>query len=178
MHLSQGCPSGWRQPHRSSCPPFGEPAVSPSCQFLSHGPPGILGRPATVTGPSRDRQHAVRVGDGVLEQPTDGRCYLHADGRSCTAPPLTGGTECFWHDPDKSEEAAEARRVGGLRRRRDKTIAGLYGVAGLGDVGSIRRLLEIATLDTLGLDNSIARSKVLIGAVATSHTGTRSRPGG
>jgi len=41
-------------------------------------------------------------------------------------------------------------------------------VAGLGDIGSVRRVLEIAVLDVLGLDNSLARSKVLIGAAGAA----------
>jgi hypothetical protein len=94
--------------------------------------------------------------------------FRHLDGRRCGAPPLVEGTLCYWHDPGKSEDAAEARRLGGLRRKREKALAGAYEVAGLGDVASIRWVLEIAVLDVLGLDNSIARSKVLIGAVTTA----------
>jgi len=71
---------------------------------------------------------------------------------------------CFWHSPDHSAEAAEARRLGGLRRRREKTLSGAYDFAGLESIESIRRILEIATLDALGLDNSIARARVLIAA--------------
>lgn len=71
---------------------------------------------------------------------------------------------CFWHSPDHSEDAAEARRLGGLRRRREKTVSGAYDFTGLDSVESIRRLLEIATVDALGLDNSIARSRLLIQA--------------
>jgi hypothetical protein len=56
---------------------------------------------------------------------------------------------------------AEARRLGGLRRRREKTVSGAYDFEGLGDVGQIRRLLEIAVLDTLSLENSVARSRTL-----------------
>jgi len=33
---------------------------------------------------------------------------------------------------------------------------------------TLRRVLEIAVLDALGLDNSLARSKVLIGPVAAA----------
>jgi hypothetical protein len=87
--------------------------------------------------------------------------YSHPDGRRCGAPRLKSGTLCYWHDPDTNDEAREASRLGGLRRRREKTIAGAYDVAGLDDVASVRRVLEIAVLDVLGLDNSIARSKVL-----------------
>jgi hypothetical protein len=32
----------------------------------------------------------------------------------------------------------------------------------------VRRVLEIAVLATLGLDNSVARSRVLVGAVAAA----------
>jgi hypothetical protein len=32
-------------------------------------------------------------------------------------------------------------------------------------VAAVRRVLEIAVLDTLGLENSVARSRVLMGAV-------------
>jgi hypothetical protein len=66
---------------------------------------------------------------------------------------------CFWHAPDREEDATEARRLGGLRRRRERTVSGAYDFAGLGSVESIRRILEIATLDALGLENSVARTR-------------------
>jgi hypothetical protein len=72
---------------------------------------------------------------------------------------------CFYHNPETEEEATEARRLGGLRRRREKTLAGAYDIGALDNVGSILRLLEIATFDVIGLDNSIARARVLISAV-------------
>ena len=87
------------------------------------------------------------------------------DGRLCRAWPLRDAPFCFWHAPDREEEAAEARRLGGLRRRREKTVSGAYDFAGLGSIEAIRRILEIATIDALGLDNSIARARVLIAAV-------------
>jgi hypothetical protein len=87
------------------------------------------------------------------------------DGHQCRAWPLRGESFCLWHSPEREEEAAEARRLGGLRRRREKTLAGAYDFAGLGTVESIRRLLEIAAFDALGLENSIARGRVLISAV-------------
>jgi hypothetical protein len=88
--------------------------------------------------------------------------FDHPDGRACGAPPLKGGRFCYWHAPEKSEEATEARRLGGLRRRREKTIASAYDLAGLGSIQSIRRVLEIAGLDTLGLDNSVQRTRALV----------------
>jgi len=91
-----------------------------------------------------------------------------ADGSPCRTWPLSGEAHCLWHSPDKSEEAAEARRLGGLRRWRERTVAGAYDLAGLEDVTAIRRVLEIATLDTLGLDNCVARNRLLLAAVTAA----------
>jgi hypothetical protein len=82
-------------------------------------------------------------------------------GDPCRQAALREGDFCFWHSPDHTEEAAEARRLGGLRRRRKKAVAGAYDLEGLGSVDQVRRLLEIAALDALGLENSIARSRTL-----------------
>ena len=84
------------------------------------------------------------------------------NGRRCLAAPLHDGPFCFWHTPEREEDAAEARRLGGLRRRRERTVSGAYDFAGLGSIESIRRILEIAVLDALGLENSIARARLLI----------------
>ena len=86
-------------------------------------------------------------------------------GDICRQPPLRDETLCFWHSPEHAEEAAEARRLGGLRRRRERTVAGAYEVEGLDTVPSIRRIIEIVTLDALGMDNSIARGRLLIAAM-------------
>ena len=65
------------------------------------------------------------------------------------------------HSPEYAEEIAEARRLGGLRRRREVAVAGAYEFNGLETVAELRRLLQIAALDTLGLENSIARARTL-----------------
>ena len=83
-------------------------------------------------------------------------------GQPCRQPPLSEKQFCFWHEPSNAQEAAEARRLGGLRRRREQTVSGAYDLGGLASVAGIRRLLEIAALDALGLDNSIARARTLI----------------
>ena len=94
-----------------------------------------------------------------------GGCQHHMpDGRRCRAPALRDGTLCFWHDLGNAEEAAEARRLGGLRRGRERTLAVAYDLAGLSSVEAIRRVLEIAIFDVLGLENSVARARVLIAA--------------
>ncbi|MBA3688434.1 MAG: hypothetical protein H0W81_06370 [Chloroflexi bacterium] len=85
-------------------------------------------------------------------------------GRACQAPPGRGSRFCFWHDPDKADDLAEARRLGGIRRKRERTVAAAYDFSGLSTVEAIRRILEIATLDALGLENSIVRARVLISA--------------
>ena len=86
---------------------------------------------------------------------------IKEDGSRCQAAPLQDSDFCLFHSPDHAKEAAEARRLGGLRRRKEKTVAGAYDIEGLDDVAKIRRLLEIAALDTLSLENSVARSRTL-----------------
>lgn len=90
------------------------------------------------------------------------------DGRPCSATPQRGKPLCFWHDPSTAEEAAEARRLGGLRRRREKTVAAAFEFEGLASPEAIRRVLETAAIDALGLDNSVARVRVLIAVSATA----------
>ena len=60
------------------------------------------------------------------------------------------------------------RRLGGLRRKRERTVAGAYELEGLASVPALRRLLEVVAVDTLSLDNGIARSRVLIALVAAA----------
>lgn len=83
------------------------------------------------------------------------------DGSGCGAPPMKDGAFCLMHDPEHAEEAAEARRLGGQRRRRERVVSGAFDFEGLASVASIRRLVEVAVLDTLGLENSIARARAL-----------------
>jgi hypothetical protein len=78
---------------------------------------------------------------------------------------LREGQFCFAHSPDHEAEVADARRLGGLCRRRDRTVSVAYDLAGLGSVADIRRVLEIAVIDALELENSVARTRVLIAAV-------------
>ena len=65
------------------------------------------------------------------------------------------------HSPEYAEEVGEARRLGGLRRRREVAVSGAFDFVGLETVVDIRRLLVVAVLDTLGLENSIARNRTL-----------------
>jgi hypothetical protein len=71
---------------------------------------------------------------------------------------------CFWHNPPSADEAAEARRLGGERRRREKTVVAAYDLAGLDSTEGLLRILEIVMVDTLALENSGQRSRALIAA--------------
>ena len=83
--------------------------------------------------------------------------------------PLHDRPYCFAHDPERAAEAAEARRLGGLRRRKEGTIAVAYDLPGLDSVAGIRRLLDIVVTDGVGMDNGIPRLRVLI-STATAAT--------
>lgn len=87
--------------------------------------------------------------------------FRKQDGEQCRSAAMQDDEFCFWHSPRHAQEAADARRLGGLRRRRETTVAGAYDFEGLGSVEGIRRLLEIAVLDSLGLENSISRARTL-----------------
>ena len=86
------------------------------------------------------------------------------DGQPCRAQALPESDYCLFHDPAHAEEQVESRRLGGIRRRREVLTRGAFALASLHTVEDIRRLLDIATLDTLGLENSIARNRTLIAA--------------
>ena len=94
--------------------------------------------------------------------------FVMPDGRACRAGPQRDRPYCFAHDPERAEEAAEARRLGGLRRRKEGTIAVAYDLPGLDSVAGIRRLLDVVVTDGIGLENGIARLRVLISASAAA----------
>ena len=83
------------------------------------------------------------------------------NGQPCRSPKLKDGDYCLMHSPEHAEDVAEARRLGGLRRRREVAVSGAYDFVGLQSVTDIRRLVEVAVLDTLGLENSISRARTL-----------------
>ncbi|MGO9206592.1 MAG: hypothetical protein ACLQBX_10475, partial [Candidatus Limnocylindrales bacterium] len=96
--------------------------------------------------------------------------FVMPDGGACRAGPQRDRPYCFAHDPERATEAAEARRLGGLRRRKEGTIAVAYDLPGLDSAEGIRRLLDIVVTDGIGLDNGIARLRILISAAATAIT--------
>jgi len=84
------------------------------------------------------------------------------DGQPCQMAPLHDRPYCFAHDPERAAEAAEARRMGGLRRRKEGTIAVAFDLPGLDTVAGIRRLLDIVVTDSGGMENGIARLRVIL----------------
>ena len=93
--------------------------------------------------------------------------FAMVDGRPCRAAPLRAEAFCFWHSPDTTDELAEARRMGGLHRRKKRTLATIYGFTGLRSIPDHQALLETITIETLGLENSIARNRAVAGFIAT-----------
>jgi len=82
-------------------------------------------------------------------------------GEQCQSPPLHDSKYCLMHSPEHAKEVQESRRLGGLRRKREVAVSGAYDFEGLETVSGIRRLIEVAVLDTLGMENSLARSRTL-----------------
>ena len=93
---------------------------------------------------------------------------LKGNGRPCRAPALHAGSACFWHAPESREDAAEARRLGGLRRRREGTVGGAYALEGFRTGADLQRVLELALADTLELENTVPRARALTQLVAVA----------
>jgi hypothetical protein len=66
------------------------------------------------------------------------------------------------HDPEEAEKVAEARRLGGIRRRHEGTLGLTYDVGGLDTVEDIRRLLQIVVVDALSLEIGVGRLRILL----------------
>jgi hypothetical protein len=88
------------------------------------------------------------------------------DGARCGAAPLQDGEFCYMHTPENADAMQEARRVGGLRKRREGTLEVIYEVDGMETVPQLRRVLKIAVMEALGLENNAARIRLLLNAVA------------
>jgi hypothetical protein len=87
--------------------------------------------------------------------------FLKDTGERCRAFAVHDSEYCLWHDPEHAEEVAEGRRLGGLRRRRERTVSAAYDFEGLCTIPQIRRPVEVAMLDVLGLENSLGRARTI-----------------
>ncbi len=91
-----------------------------------------------------------------------------ADGSPCGANPMIDQQFCYSHHPDYKQEAANARRLGGNRRRREKTIEGAYDLNGLRSAADIQRVVEAITFDLLGMESTIARANAILRAAGVA----------
>ena len=90
------------------------------------------------------------------------RCHAtNASGQACGAPALRDEDYCLVHSPGRQEEVQEARRLGGIRKRRERTITEAYGFLGLGSISDIVRFLESIAIDTLAQENTVPRNRTL-----------------
>jgi hypothetical protein len=136
------------------------PAFAGSMHVGSHPPTQIVPGDVWITN---------RVVVTGWSSVVTGRCVqVLPDGRSCRAWPVRESRFCFSQDPAKADEVADAQRLGGQRRRRERTLAVVYEFSGLGTIETIRRLLEIAATDTLGLETSIAKVRALVAVAQAS----------
>src|ERR1035437_4224892 len=88
--------------------------------------------------------------------------FVMPDGFLCRAGPQRERPYCFAHDPERAAEAAEARRLGGLRRRKEWTVGSAYVPPSLETVAGIRPLLQIGPTDALAMNNAAPRLRALI----------------
>ena len=90
-------------------------------------------------------------------------CAFHfPDGRACHSPPLHDGNYCLMHSPEHAKEVQDARRIGGLHRKREATLSVAFDFEGLETIDGIRRLLQIAATDALAMESSPSRSRQLV----------------
>ena len=88
--------------------------------------------------------------------------FRFPNGEACHSPPLHDGNYCLMHSPEHAKEVQDARYIGGLHRKREVTLSVAFDFEGLETVDDIRRLLQIAATDTLGMESSPARARQLV----------------
>ena len=81
-------------------------------------------------------------------------------GAPCGAQALVSSVFCFMHDPSSAPDRAEARRRGGHNRRTAPSLPVPLDVS-LGDLDSVKMMLERVMVDTLALENSARRSRTV-----------------
>jgi hypothetical protein len=86
-------------------------------------------------------------------------------GERCGFPPQRENDLCWLHDPEHAEAAQEARRTGGMRRKRENTLSGAFDFAGIESEGGLARLLDIAAFDTLAQEAGHQKARTLVAIV-------------
>ena len=87
--------------------------------------------------------------------------FILPSGETCRMHPLQNSEFCWVHSAERKKEVQEARRLGGLRRKRESTISSAYQFESLDSVDEIRRIVLIAVLDALSMENSMSRARTL-----------------
>jgi hypothetical protein len=120
-------------------------------------------RPRLSAEPARTAALPIAVGPAELVALVKRGCdYTLPQDRLCEAPALRGEQFCYVHVSDKADEVTDARRLGGLWRRRERTLAVAHNLTGVRTMDDLFRLVGITVLDGLGLENPIARSPLLL----------------
>ena len=88
--------------------------------------------------------------------------FRFPNGEACHSPPLHDGDYCLMHSPEHAKEVQDARRIGGLHRKREATLSAAFDFQGLETVEGIRRLLQIAATDALAMESNPSRSRQLV----------------
>lgn len=89
-------------------------------------------------------------------------------GEPCAAPTQAGRPSwCYFHDPEKRQERAAARRAGG-KARHGRTIgkSGGGGSVTLRTVGDCLDVLEAEAAELLSLERSVSRTRALVSLVS------------
>ncbi len=92
---------------------------------------------------------------------------LNEHGQPCGTPPIIGEAFCFWHHPDYERQAADARRAGGANRAREQTLKAVFDLTGVKTVEELQRVVEIALIGLMGLENSVGRNRALLSVAST-----------
>jgi hypothetical protein len=92
---------------------------------------------------------------------------LNEKGQPCQTPPSIGDDLCFWHNPKYENQAAEARRAGGANHAREQTLKAVFAILGVKTIEDLQRVVDIATVGLLTLDNSVARNRALLNVATT-----------
>jgi hypothetical protein len=83
-------------------------------------------------------------------------------GEPCGFQPMRDNDLCWHHDPENEEAAQDARRLGGVRRKRESTLAGAYEFEGILVDGGLARFIDIAAWDALSLDSGQSKVRAMV----------------
>ena len=111
-----------------------------------------------------DLLEAVELPDAVAPAGERGCTYRMPGGRVCGATRQRHTPYCRLHDPDPDAQAraAEGRRLAGLRRRRERTLAEGYGVTGVRSRAELKHVLDRAMFDAFSVADPAVRVRLLL----------------